>query len=66
MTYTQFTLKYLQDNYTYVTKLVDYDKDHLNWNPKYPLTALQCEKSMVSSDMMEGWLRKGKGGVLFL
>jgi len=65
MASTQFTKKYLDDNYKYATGLVDYDNEHPNWNPEYPLTALQCETSMLSSDMMVGWLRKGKEGSCF-
>ena len=61
----QFTVKHLSSNHKYVTKLEDYGTEHSKWDTRYPLTALQCANSMLSSDMMQGWLRKGSDGSCF-
>ena len=64
MASTQFNKKDLQLNYEYASNS-HYYIGHRNWNMEHSLTALQCENAMLSSDMMEGWLRKGVDGYCF-
>lgn len=53
---TQFTKGAIQENYKYALESKHYVGLPL-WDTQYPLTALQCEQAMCSSDMMNGWIR---------